>query len=970
MSIGDPLVAGNSGAAITALNITRPAGVTGATYYCLAVFHTSLSSGTLTPPSTGWTLLENPASTNHRAYVYGKYIDAGDAAASSYRWRLPTGANIGGHMLFYPGVAVSGSVVVSASATGAPATAWSAPSVDTTGVDGCRIVACYGANVSTTTGFTPDQGKGYTRRALHGTNTTPARRMVSTDATQSTGGSTGTITATSASSGRPIMATIALRPAQATQQTPAVPQNLTATGQSGRVLLDWDDVTTAGLDGYNVYRSTTSGGTKTRLNASLVPVSTYSDSTGTPGTDYYYTVTAVNSQASTPESGYSNEASAAPQAGGGLNPEPTINESFYQPYTSGRPFTSHAFTLTSAPTAGRLLVCDVSVDKNAGAFTPPTGWTLAGDISGTGVSVARAIKVADGSESQLVWRWTNGQNGSVVKVYEFPIARPSVEAFAEGGTGSASGTSGKIGPPSQASTAETLALACVGVDSMTAWPGGSVTAWSGGFTSLGAVPVGSTSSPGLEGAQLGNVASGSSPSTTATWTNADEWAGILTLVRSGGGTPPSGTAQKPRVGAVTDGSFTVAANFSDTASVRLRASASADLSDPIYSQAVTPDANGIAKATATGLNAGTLYYYGWEIDGADYGSAGGSVRTFPQNGQAASYTVIAGSCNRTRTIFDVGDNIEAINPEMVIHLGDINYLDTCSTDQGAYRANYDAFLGKTKVQNVTRKYPFVYMWSDHDYCGNASNSASTGKAAVRAAYKQYWPHYALRDQAAGIEQGPFWVGRVWWIPLDTRSYRDRWTTLTDATRTMLGAAQKQWLKDFCLAHPNEPKVLLMDGPWIGGGGEDDHWGAYRTERTELVNFFAANGIRNLVVLAGDMHAVASDDGRNSPGGIPVFQAAPYDQAALQRGGPYLNGPVPASGTTVVQQYGRIDVIDTGGDQLSLTFRGRNLANTDLINPLTVTLTAIGEPATQTVTPSGLQSATNLTPDDQGWLVAE
>lgn len=970
MSIGSPLVAGNSGAAVTALNITKPAGVTSATYYCLAVFHTSLTSGALTPPSTGWTLLQNPASTNHRAHVYGKYIDAGDAAASNYRWGLPASANIGGHMLFYSGVAASDSVVASASARGAVAATWNAPSVDTTGVDGCRIIACYGANVSTATGFTPDQGKGHTRRALHGTNTLPPRRMVSTDATQGTGGSTGKITATSASSAAPITATIALRPAQATQQTPAVPQDLTAAGQPGGVLLDWNDVTTAGLDGYNVYRSTTPGGTKTRLNASLVPVSTYSDSTGTPGTGYYYTVTAVNSEAAPPESGHSNGAGATPGAGGGLNPEPTINESFYQPYTSGQPFTSHAFTLTSSPTAGRLLVCDISVDKNAGAFTPPTGWTLSGDVSGTGVSVARAIKVAGGSESQLVWRWTNGQNGSVVKFYEFPIASPSVETLAEGGTGSATGTSGAICPPSRASTAETLALACVGVDSMTAWPGGSVTSWSNGFRSLGAVPVGSVSSPGLEGAKLGNVASGSSPSTTATWTNADEWAGILTLVRSGGGAPPSGTAQKPRVGAVTDGSFTVAANFSDAASVRLRASTSADLSAPTHSQAVTPDANGIAKATVTGLDPGTLYHYGWEIDGANYGSAGGSVKTFPQNGKAASYTVIAASCNRTITTFAVGDNIEAVNPAMVVHLGDINYLDTNSTDGGAYRANYDAFLGKTKVQNVARKYPFVYVWSDHDYCGNASNAASTGKATVRAAYKQYWPHYAPRDQAAGIEQGPFRVGRVWWIPLDCRSYRDHWRTLTDATRTMLGAAQKQWLKDFCLAHKDEPKVLMMDGPWIGAGGEDDHWGAYQTERTELVDFFAANGIRNLVVLAGDIHAVASDDGRNSPGGIPVFLAAPFDQTAMQKGGPYLNGPFPASGTTLVQQYGRIDVTDTGGDQLSLTFRGRNLADADLINPLTVTLTAIGAPTTQTVTPSGLQSTTNLTPDDHGWLVAE
>lgn len=970
MPVGDPLASGGSGAAVSALTIAKPTGVSGVGYYCLAVFHTSLSGGALTPPSGGWTLLQNPASTNHRAYVYGKHIDAGDAAASGYRWGLPVAANIGGHMLFYPGVAASDPLVASASEVGVQSTAWSAPSVSTTGVDGCRIVASYGSNVSAGAGFTPDGTKGHVRRALDGANPVPSRRMVSTDAVQGAGGTTGTITATSAASGRPITTTVALRPVRTSQETPAAPQNLTAAGRPGEVLLDWDDVTTAGLDGYNVYRSTTPGGQKVRLNTSLVPISTYSDSTGTPGTVYHYAVTAANSEAPVPESGYSNEAGAAPGGGGGLNPEPTINESFYQPYASGLPYTSHAIALRSAPTAGRLLVCDIAVDKNAGAFTPPAGWTLSGDISGVGVSVARAVKVADGSESQLVWRWTRGQNGSVAKVYEFPIQNPAVETFVEGGTGAAVGTSGRVGPPPSATTAETCALACAGVDSMTAWPGGAVASWSDGFASLGAVTVRNSASPGLEGAKRGSVASGSSPSTTATWTNADEWAGILTLVRSGGTAPPAGTAQKPRVGVVTDGSFTVAANFSGAATVRLRASPRADLSSPTYSSAVTPDAAGVAKAGVAGLDADTLYHYGWEINGANYGSANGSVKTFPQGGQGAGYTVIAASCNRNATTFGVGDNIEAANPAMVVHLGDTNYRDTNSTDQAVYRSNYDAFVGITKVQNVVRKYPFVYLWSDHDFCGNASNAASTGKAAVRAAYKQYWPHYALRDQAAGIDQGPFQVGRVWWVPLDTRSYRDHWTVLTDATRTMLGAAQKQWLKDFCLAHPDEPKVLMMDGPWVGPAWEDDHWGAYRTERAELVDFFAANRIRNLAVLAGDSHSVASDDGRNSPGGIPVFQAGPYDQASSQRGGPYQNGPFPASGTAVVQQYGRVDVEDPGGDQLTLTFRGRNLADADLIAPLTVTFTAIGGPAVQTLTPSGRQNATNLRPDDRGWLVIE
>jgi hypothetical protein len=46
--------------------------------------------------------------------------------------------------------------------------------------------------------------------------------------------------------------------------------------------------------GYYVYRSTTSGGPYTQLNSTPVTATSYADSTVTPGTTYYYTVTALD----------------------------------------------------------------------------------------------------------------------------------------------------------------------------------------------------------------------------------------------------------------------------------------------------------------------------------------------------------------------------------------------------------------------------------------------------------------------------------------------------------------------------------------------------------------------------------------------------------------------------------------------------------------------------------------------------
>jgi fibronectin type 3 domain-containing protein len=60
--------------------------------------------------------------------------------------------------------------------------------------------------------------------------------------------------------------------------------------------------------GYNIYRSTTSGGAYTMINTSLDGTTAYTDSTVVSGTTYYYVATSVN--ASSEESGYSAQTEA------------------------------------------------------------------------------------------------------------------------------------------------------------------------------------------------------------------------------------------------------------------------------------------------------------------------------------------------------------------------------------------------------------------------------------------------------------------------------------------------------------------------------------------------------------------------------------------------------------------------------------------------------------------------------------
>jgi fibronectin type 3 domain-containing protein len=75
---------------------------------------------------------------------------------------------------------------------------------------------------------------------------------------------------------------------------PAAPTGLTATPSTGTITLNWDDNNEGDLYGYDIYRSSTSGGQTNRLNLVRSKTSAYTD-TNVGGTrTYYYVVTAVD----------------------------------------------------------------------------------------------------------------------------------------------------------------------------------------------------------------------------------------------------------------------------------------------------------------------------------------------------------------------------------------------------------------------------------------------------------------------------------------------------------------------------------------------------------------------------------------------------------------------------------------------------------------------------------------------------
>ncbi len=93
---------------------------------------------------------------------------------------------------------------------------------------------------------------------------------------------------------------------------PATPQNLVATTAAGGIQLTWTANTESDLQGYNIYRSSSAGGTYTKLNSSPISVAQYLDATAPGNQTSFYHVVAIDT---------ANQESTVPAAASAAGPD-------------------------------------------------------------------------------------------------------------------------------------------------------------------------------------------------------------------------------------------------------------------------------------------------------------------------------------------------------------------------------------------------------------------------------------------------------------------------------------------------------------------------------------------------------------------------------------------------------------------------------------------------------------------------
>lgn len=192
-------------------------------------------------------------------------------------------------------------------------------------------------------------------------------------------------------------------------------------------------------------------------------------------------------------------------------------------------------------------------------------------------------------------------------------------------------------------------------------------------------------------------------------------------------------------------------------------------------------------------------------------------------------------------------------------------------------------------QAFLRQVPVYAQWDDHEVINDSGASwdhwnvdtlARDGYpnlvTAGRDAFFQYWPIDRNPEEPNRIYRSFSWGRDLDLFIADARSYRSR-NDLADTlanNKTMLGAAQLQWLKEGLRSSTATWKVVSMDVPLSLPGGSNanvygrDGWAngtapgfasqtGFERELLDLLSFLDAHDVKNVVFVVTDVHLSAN-----------------------------------------------------------------------------------------------------------------
>ncbi len=391
----------------------------------------------------------------------------------------------------------------------------------------------------------------------------------------------------------------------------------------------------------------------------------------------------------------------------------------------------------------------------------------------------------------------------------------------------------------------------------------------------------------------------------------------------------------PLVGAVTDTSAKVFVRTDGAAFVVIEFSEDAALTSPLQTAPVLigEDTDFTTLITLSSLKPETRYFYRVLVDGFPQQIAPfPSFTTFPLPGTAKDFrfAILADLINTKKypTVpAPVYAQVTAESPAFILQIGDFDHRDPQTLDEmrwmhrevrGLYTASgFDFFY------YLAPRFPLFHVYDDHDYGANNGDKTFPGRADAMRAFREYYPSPDLANPTGGIWY-KFTYGQAEFFMLDLRSQRDPSTDPDGPEKSMLDGdhipdGQKDWLKAGLLASTARWKFLISTVCFNPTCKPRDSWGAYNTERTEILDFIRQNNIQGVILISADLHSGGGiDDGTFA--GLPELNV-PHTNLLSGDSGPkgtWSEGII--SGNNGNAGYGLVTVL-TNPDRIVLEAKG-------------------------------------------------
>jgi alkaline phosphatase D len=321
----------------------------------------------------------------------------------------------------------------------------------------------------------------------------------------------------------------------------------------------------------------------------------------------------------------------------------------------------------------------------------------------------------------------------------------------------------------------------------------------------------------------------------------------------------------PLVGAVQANSAKIWVRTDSPADVHVEYNTSADFIQSALSQTTTTtkgkDFTG--KLRLSGLAPETDYFYRLWLNNAPLPEVY-SFRTNPGDAATRTFSLAVLSDFHKREA-PVYSSVASDNPAFVIFLGDFDHSNPSSLEQ--MRSMHRALRGMESAEGrdfmrYIRQFPFYHVWDDHDFGINNADKTFPGKQNALRAFREYFPTPSLPSRD-GIWH-KFRYAQAEFFMLDLRSQRDPNNTQDSPNKSLLGIAQKEWLKSNLVSSDAQWKFLMSSVPFNPTSKPLDSWAAFHTEQLEIINFISQNNITGVIIISGDLHTGgAADDGSSS-----------------------------------------------------------------------------------------------------------